>query len=212
MRTNRTIMNKTKFVFFDVGGVLILDFSNTDKWSKMKKDLGVTAANDEAFEAIWQKYQYVRGIDYDIDRMIPELQEKTGIIFPEGYSMLDDFIDRFDFNKSIWSVVEKAQQLGKKVGLLTNMYPRMLGSIQAAGLMRDINWDLIIDSSVVGVEKPHQKIFELAEQGAGLKPEEILFIDNMSANTAVAAKRGWQTFTYDDQNPEKASQELINLI
>lgn len=205
-------MSQTKFVFFDVGGVLILDFSNTDKWSKMKKDLGVTKETNEVFESVWQKYQYRRGIDYDIDNMIPELHEKTGIIFPENYSMLADFIARFEVNPYIWSVVKKAQKVGKKVGMLTNMYPRMLGSIQVAGLMQDIKWDLIIDSSVVGVEKPNQKIFEIVEQKTALKPEEILFIDNMPSNTEAASKRGWQTFTYDDQNPEKASEELTKIL
>ncbi|AKM81609.1 MAG: Protein F37H8.3, isoform a [Candidatus Pacebacteria bacterium GW2011_GWF2_38_9] len=205
-------MNQTKFIFFDVGGVLILDFSNTDKWSQMKSDLGVTKKTDEAFESVWQKYQYRRGIDYDIDNMIPELHEKTGLVFPKKYSMLDDFISRFEVNSYIWPVVRKAQKLGKKVGMLTNMYPRMLSSIQKAGLMQDIKWDLIIDSSVVGFEKPNPKIFELAEQKTGLKPEEIMFIDNMSSNTEVAIKRGWQTFTYDDQNPEKASEELTKIL
>ena len=205
-------MNQAKFIFFDVGGVLILDFSNTDKWSKMKNDLGVTKEIDKKFESVWQKYRNRIAIDCDIDTIIPELQEKTGLIFPKNYSMLDDFIARFEVNPYIWLVVKKAQKLGKKVGMLTNMYPRMLGSIQAAGLMQDIKWDLIIDSSVVGLQKPNKEIFEFAKQKTGLKPEEIMFVDNLLVNTRAAEKQGWQTFLYDNPNPEKSSEELMRLF
>ncbi|MBU1033956.1 HAD-IA family hydrolase [Patescibacteria group bacterium] len=205
-------MKQTKFIFFDVGGVLILDFSNTNKWAEMKKDLGVTKETNEAFEAVWQKHRDRIGIDCDIDTLIPEFQEKTGIVFPKNYSMLDDFIARFEVNPYIWSVVKKAQKLGKKVGMLTNMYPRMLSSIQKVGLIQDIKWDLIIDSSVVGMQKPNKEIFKLAEQETGLKPEEIMFVDNLLINTKAAEKQGWQTFLYDDQKPEKASKELIKIL
>ena len=203
---------KIKFVFFDVGGVLILDFSHTDKWSQMKRDLGVTAETEQACELVWQRHADRRGIDYDIDHMIPELEKEVGLTFPKDYSLLTEFISRFDANQSIWQVVKKAQQLGKKVGPLTNMYPRMFGSIQKAGLMQDIKWDLIIDSSVVGVEKPDPKIYVLAEKQTKLKPEEIFFIDNMSENVEAAAQRGWQTFLYDDQHPEEASAELLKIF
>jgi epoxide hydrolase-like predicted phosphatase len=205
-------MSNTKFIFFDVGGVLILDFSNTDKWLQMKSDLGVTEETNKAFEAVWQKHRDRIAIDCDIDTIIPELQEETGLIFPKNYSMLDDFISRFEVNPYIWSVVKKAQKLGKKVGMLTNMYPRMLGLIQAAGLMQDIKWDLIIDSSVVGLQKPNKEIFEFAKQKTGLKPEKIMFVDNLLINTKAAEEQGWETFLHDDPNPEKASEELIKIL
>ncbi len=205
-------MSQTKFIFFDVGGVLIRDFSNTNKWLEMKKDLGVTEETNEAFEAVWQKYRNRIAIDCDIDTLIPEFQENTGIAFPKKYSMLDDFIARFEVNPYIWSVVKKAQQLGKRVGMLTNMYPRMLGSIQKSGLMQDIKWDLVIDSSVVGLQKPNKEIFELADQRTGLEPEETMFIDNLPVNIDAAKNQGWQTFLYDDQKPEEASEELIKLF
>lgn len=204
-------MNQPKFIFFDVGGVLILDFSNTNKWSQLKSDLGVTEETNEAFEAVWQKYRNRIDIDNDIDEIIPELQEETGLIFPKNYSMLDDFIARFEVNPYIWPVVRKAQEK-YKVGMLTNMYPRMLGLIQKAGLMQDIKWDLIIDSSVVGVQKPNKEIFELAEQKTGLKLEEIMFVDNLLINTEAAEKQGWKTFLYDNQKPEKASEELMRFF
>jgi hypothetical protein len=38
----------TKFVYFDVGGVLIKDFSKTNKWEELKKAKNIT---DPGFDA-----------------------------------------------------------------------------------------------------------------------------------------------------------------
>lgn len=205
------LMNKIKFVYFDVGGVLVVDFTNTNKMAELKKDLGVTASTEEAFEAVWQKYRNRICLDCDVDKIMPELQEKTGLLFPNDYSMLKDFVGRFEQNPSIWPILNLVKQKAK-IGLLTNQYPRMLKEIENSNLIPHISWDAIVDSSAVGYQKPEEKIFEIAEKESGVKPEEILFVDNLARNTEAASKRGWQVFVYDDQNMESASGELLKIL
>ena len=48
-------MSDIKFVYFDVGGVLLLDYSGTDKWQQMKLDLGIVGDLDNIFEELWNK-------------------------------------------------------------------------------------------------------------------------------------------------------------
>jgi ribonucleotide monophosphatase NagD (HAD superfamily) len=38
-----------KTIFFDVGGVLIRDFSATDKWDEMLDDLGLTESQKQIY-------------------------------------------------------------------------------------------------------------------------------------------------------------------
>ncbi|MBT3249329.1 MAG: HAD-IA family hydrolase [Candidatus Pacebacteria bacterium] len=204
-------MNKIKFVYFDVGGVLIVDFTNNNKWTEMKKDLGVNIKTEKAFDSIWKKYRRKLCVGFDIDTIIPEFENETGLKFPNGYSMLEDFVNRFEQNPSIWPAINLAKK-NYKAGLLTNMYPRMLDLIKKNELFPDIDWDVIIDSSLVGSKKPDDQIFEIAEEKSGVKPEEILFIDNLLHNTQAAEKRGWQAYTYDDQNPHKSSKELLDIL
>ena len=45
------------FVYFDVGGVVVLDFSSTDKWEQLKKELSITKNNDAESESFWDKYE-----------------------------------------------------------------------------------------------------------------------------------------------------------
>lgn len=204
-------MDTIKFVYFDVGGVMVLDYSGTSKWIEMKRALGVKEEHDEAFDLIWKKYRQRICIDCDIDTIVPEFREIEGLNIPDDYSMLVDFVQRFEANPSIWPVASEAKKK-YKVGLLTNMYPRMFKRILDSDLLPDARWDAVVDSSIIGYQKPQPEIYKKAEEEAGVKPSEIFFADNNEEHVAEATKRGWQTFLYDTQNPEKASEELARTL
>ena len=95
-----------------------------------------------------------------------------------------------------------------RIGLLTNMYPGMFSAIKKRGILPDIEWDAIVDSGIVGLQKPDPRIFELAEQKAGAKGKEILFVENSPGNIIAASDYGWQTFLYDSAAPEESSRKL----
>lgn len=204
-------MDEIKFLYFDVGGVSIIDFSGNNKWEEMIRSFGVTDENKKHFDLVWGKYENRLCTDCDIDTIVPEFRQVKGISMPEEYSMLTDFVQRFERNHSIMPVIENAK--GKyRVGLLTNMYPRMLEAIKEYGLLPELEWDAIIDSSVVGHQKPDPHIYEIAEKMAGVKPEEIFFIDNSNQNIQMAQERGWNTFLYDPQKPEESSRHLAESL
>lgn len=47
-------------------------------------------------------------------------------------------------------------------------------------------------SHLIGARKPDAAIYEHVERAAGAAPESILFFDDLPANVAAAAERGWQ--------------------
>ena len=200
-----------EFVYFDVGGVLLLDYSKTNKWQQMKKDLGITQKNDKEYEKIWRKYEDKYCLDFDVDRLIPMLKKELSLSIPENYSMLEDFVNRFDQNPSISPVVEYANK-HFKIGMLTNVYPKMLDLIQQKNLIPNIDWDVVIDSSFIGFQKPDLEIYKLAEDKAKVDPSKILFIDNLPGHLKIPQKHNWQSFLYDPANPGESSQKLLNLL
>lgn len=204
-------MPEIEFVYFDIGGVLMLDFSGTDKWQQLQRELGVTKEHSPAFEEVWQKYRQRVCLDCDVDTLLPEFAKATGLSFPESYSLLQDFLQRFEQNQSIHPVVQLAKAK-YKVGLLTNMYPRMLAGIKQIQLIPEMTWDAEVDSSIVNAQKPDPHIFEIAEKLAKVQPEEIFFIDNTLENVAAAASRGWQTFHYNPLTPGESSQQLHQAL
>lgn len=201
------------FVYFDLGGVAILDFSGTNKWSQLKSDLGLNAERLDIFNEVWKRYErdYDFCIDFDIDTLISIFEKEHGIKLPQEYSFLKDIVNRFEPNPSIWSVIEYIHQMSR-IGLLTNVYPGMLDLIKNRNIMPPIKLDVEIDSSVVGLQKPQQKIFELAQETAKVKKDEILFVDNTEGHIEVAKNFGWKTCLYDSKNPIRSSNKLLQTF
>lgn len=200
-----------KFVYFDLGGVVMLDFSGTNKWEELWRDFGAIEDNRHIVSEIWGKYEERICVDFDVDRLIPILKDRIGISKPKKYSLLTDFVNRFEQNKSIWPVIGEIHKQCK-VGLLTNMYPRMFDSIVNKKLLPDVDWDLIIDSSKVLLRKPDSEMFKLAEEKCGFSGNEVLFIDNSQKNIDAAKNFNWVTFLYDSQNSSLSSKELLKFF
>lgn len=55
-----------------------------------------------------------------------------------------------------------------------------------------------IFSGRVGLMKPHDAIFELAERRFGLDPAQTVFIDDHAGNVQAARRRGWQALPFVD--------------
>lgn len=200
-----------KFIYFDVGGVVIKDFSGTNKWIRLRRDMGIKPEQDIKFEEFFDKYEPEVCLGRDIETLVPLIKKQFNVKFSPNYSFLEDFVKRFEKNDSIWPVLESATK-NYKIGLLTNMYPNMLDLIKKRNLMPDISWNVVIDSSTEKLRKPQKEIFELAQQRAGVSPSEILFVENGKKHVDAAKKYGWNTFLYDSSNPEKSSAELMKTV
>ncbi|MDB5186066.1 MAG: hypothetical protein JWL85_589, partial [Candidatus Saccharibacteria bacterium] len=130
-----------KFIYFDVGGVAISDFSGTDEWSNLKAELGVTPEMDAEFMKVWYPYEHEVLVGRNIETLLPIFRQKFGLDIPEDYSLLNGFVSRFTANMPIWSIIEKVKEKNR-VGLLTNMYPDMLKAIEQKGILPPVEWDV----------------------------------------------------------------------
>lgn len=201
-----------KFVYFDIGGVVVQDFTGNDSWQQLKNELGIRPDRDAEFEAFWPEYESQACLGRDLDTILPIIKAKFGSQLPPNYSFLvDGFVNRFAKNLSIWQTIEDIKK-HYRIGLLTNMFPGMLAAIESRNLLPKISWDVIIDSSLVGLQKPDPKIFELAQQKAGLSGSKILFVENSPQHITAAKLFGWQTFLYDSAHPQISSQQLSQFI
>jgi FMN phosphatase YigB (HAD superfamily) len=200
-----------KFVYFDVGGVVIRDFSGTNKWEELKSGMGIKPDQIKDFNEIFDKYEPEACVGRDIETLVPMFREKLGLQLPQDYSFLLDFVSRFARNESIGPIIKKFKE-SRQIGLLTNMYPNMLDSIYKAGLMPNVEWDVVIDSSMEKVRKPQVEIFQLAQDRACVRGEEILFVENGALHVEAARKFGWQTLLYDPTNTTQSNQDLEKLL
>jgi putative hydrolase of the HAD superfamily len=66
---------------------------------------------------------------------------------------------------------------GFTLGVVSNADGRVAGALKARGLAR--HFATIIDSRVVGVEKPDPRIFVLALEACGARPAETVYVGDI---------------------------------
>jgi putative hydrolase of the HAD superfamily len=59
-------------------------------------------------------------------------------------------------------------------------------------------FDVVIDSSQVGVRKPEPRIYEITRERLCVRHSDIFFVDDLGQNLKPARALGWQTLKYDD--------------
>ena len=200
-----------KFIYFDVGGVLIKDFTANAGWNNLLKAVNVPNEKEAAFAMYWNELAPQICTTIDVDTLIPEINERFETTIDLNSSLLSEFVNRFEASPTIQKVCDVVAK-DCSVGLLTNMYPRMLDEIMKADIMPTCDWDIVIDSSKVGAAKPNPKIFQIAEEQCGEAPADILFIDNAVEHLEVAADRGWDTYYFDPKTPEQSANAVLAYL
>ena len=71
-------------------------------------------------------------------------------------------------------------------------------------------FDVVIESSRVGVRKPDPKIYELVCEAMGVEPSEVVFLDDLGVNLKPAAAMGMTTIKVVDAT--RAIAELQEVV
>ena len=99
---------------------------------------------------------------------------------------------------------------GYRTALITNNI-REAGDQWRAKVPLDELFDVVIDSSAVGLRKPNPAIFHLAlEQLGGVDPARAVFLDDHPGNVAGAQAAGLRALLVDD--PDEALADLDALL
>lgn len=89
---------------------------------------------------------------------------------PEYYELFDDVKPFLDGLKA----------RGFRIGIISNFAPTLKAILEAKGILHD--FDPVIVSTEVGLEKPDPAIFQLALNRAGLEAKDILYIGDHETN------------------------------
>jgi putative hydrolase of the HAD superfamily len=71
----------------------------------------------------------------------------------------------------------RLQAAGIRLGVVSNSDGRVEQALEAAGLRR--YFDVVIDSALVGLEKPDPRIFQAALERLGVEPDEALYVGDL---------------------------------
>jgi HAD superfamily hydrolase (TIGR01509 family) len=82
--------------------------------------------------------------------------------------------------------LEKLRAEGYFLGVISNSIGTMEEQLARLDLAR--HFETVIDSAIVGVEKPHPEIFKIALDRAGAKPQETIFVGDTHATDIGGAQ------------------------
>jgi len=189
-----------RFVYFDVNGCLVHFFQQA--FTKLAAETG---EQPDVIESVyWHFNDAVCRGDMSLDDFNTTLAERlhlTSIDWGQYYLDAIEPIDEMD------RLVAWASE-NYHVGLLTNIMPGFLSAMRSHGLLPNLPYDVIIDSSQVGVIKPEAEIYQIATEKAGVEPHEILLIDDSRANLMAAEHSGWRVLWFDDSRPAEATARV----
>jgi len=198
---------KIKFIYFDIGGVM-LDFSDVFFGSTKKFNIPI----NELME-FWlgdnSADEMTRG------KLIPQdfwMQaiKKFNLKNAEDFNFIESWMADY---RPITAIHQLAKELLKKykIGLISNIYPGMMPKLIELGMVADVGYSAVVLSYETGLRKPEKEIYKLATDLSGVKPEEILLIDDREDFLEGAKRYGWNTILFDPKNIDKTFKE-INLM
>jgi HAD superfamily hydrolase (TIGR01509 family) len=191
-------MGKIKAVFFDQDGVIIdtekdghrvsfnmtfKEFGFTDEWSvDYYHELLQIAGGKERMKHHLQTKGFSKPVaPEEVDELIKAMHKRKTALFVElietGKLPLRPGIHRF---------MKEAMEAGLKIGVCTTSNEQAAKAITEK-ILSDIKFDIVLAGDVVSNKKPDPEIYNLALSKTGLKPEEVLVVED-SKNGVIAAK------------------------
>jgi HAD superfamily hydrolase (TIGR01549 family) len=100
-----------------------------------------------------------------------------------------------------------AQRAHRKTGILSSSGPGAREHEQHHGF-EDITDDLVY-SHEVGLMKPDPRVFVLTAQRLGVRPDEVLFLDDLPGDVEAAHAAGWHAVLHTSTPDSIAAMERI---
>ena len=201
-------LQKTKsgvsFVYFDVNGCLVYFYQRA--FTKLAQATG--APSDVVESAFWHYNDEVcRGI-ISLSDFNAKLAERIGA---DAVDWQKCYIDTVEPILEMQEVLQWASER-YKVGLLTNIMPGFLSAMKRNNILPTLPYDSVIDSSEVAAIKPESKIYEIAQEQAGVPANEILLIDDSRVNLMAAERLGWHVLWFNEARPEESVERVREAL
>ena len=117
-----------------------------------------------------------------------------------------------DVRPPMVEAVRRCKTAGLKIAMLTNNWVSFDDRAQDISERDEVLelFDVILESSKIGVRKPDPRFYELACEALGIAPDEAVFLDDLGINLKPARAMGMQTIKVGD--PLEAIAELEAIV
>lgn len=207
MTTEPSAVNGFRAVIFDFGGVL-----TESPLVSMRAFAEGTGIGWETMrplfapaEGAWSRFEMNALSEAEFVEAF-EAEARDAGIEVDGWAFLKAFFQGMALRPEMLAVV-RALRERIKVGCITN-------NVQTTSSARrpayEELFDVVVESSKVGMRKPNPAIYVLACEQLGVKPEETIFLDDFGINLKAARALGITTIKVDETL--SAIEELERLL
>lgn len=193
-------------VFIDFGGVLV---RTEDKGPRTRaaERLGMTSRDLE--KVIFESETSQRASTGEIPEEAhwQAVAETLRLPRPEADKVVNEFFAGDRADRTLLDFL-RGLRPERKVCLISNAWSGLRAFITRQGFA-DV-FDHMVISAEVGLMKPDPRIYRLALEELGAKPEESVFIDDVLANVEAARSVGMAGIHFT--RPQEALEELKQLL
>lgn len=193
-----------RFVYFDINGCLVRFFHRA--FTRLSEDTGMPA--DIVESVFWHYNDLVCRGDITLDEFNKELAAKLNT---DSVDWSRYYLEAVDPIPEMQELVTWAAE-HYYVGLLSNIMPGLIDEMLRRHILPNIPYDQIIDSSVVHAIKPEKDIYQIATARSGVKPAEILLVDDSRTNLMAAERADWHVLWFDDYRPEESIDRIRQAL
>jgi len=178
-----------KAVVFDVGGVIELS-DGKNILDQIAEMTGIPS--DELKKEYW-KHNHLSNVENmaweDMIVRVVEVFDKDGAKTEKVRQFVRDYNASKAINADILKLFPEIHGLGMKVGIFSNATSQLREHLQEKGVAPLV--DEIVVSGEIGYQKPSKEAFEILFQRLGLRPAQVVFIDDSPKSLETAAEIGY---------------------
>ena len=199
----------TKAVIFDFGGVIIPSpiaaFSDLEENFHLPAGTIVSLNMENHHDNAWAKFERGEVSKEGFVNLFNEEAKRHGVEIDIG-SLFSDY-PRPEPHPEMISALEWLK--GRyKLGLLTNNFATTSNRLALKPILG--YFDVVVESSQIGMRKPEERIYQHTLDLLKADPEEAIFLDDLGINLKPAHKMGIRTIKVAD--PTSALEALWELL
>jgi putative hydrolase of the HAD superfamily len=194
---------RVRAAVFDLGGVILADsVQNLERFGRslgLPPDCWAVLRRELFLDSGW--WDRLERAEIALDEFAEELRRRlAGLGVAIGPAEARNFMgtpgdpQRMPLREEIVTAAEAIHAV-MPTALLTNNVAEWRQGWRAR-LDVERLFDVVIDSSEVGMRKPEERIYAFTERGLGFPGESLFFVDDLGMNLKPARARGWQTLKY----------------
>ena len=200
----KTSKGGVSFIYFDINGCLVRFFHRA--FTAMAQDTNISP--DVIESVFWQYNDQVCSGEMSIPEFNKVLAKDLDI---ESVDWQSYYLKAVEPIAEMHDLVRWAAD-NYRIGLLSNIGSGFIDDMMQHGLIPDVRFDAIVDSSKVGCIKPDPQIYEIAEAMAGVSAEQILLVDDTRGNLSPARSAGWHVMWFNDYDSIESTERIRTAL